>query len=41
VATRLFEGYSTSEIAVELRTTTSWVSNRLRELRDELERLGD
>jgi DNA-directed RNA polymerase specialized sigma24 family protein len=35
----LSEGFSTQEIAKKLGTTSHWVSSRLDELRDELERL--
>jgi DNA-binding Lrp family transcriptional regulator len=34
----MVDGYSKSEIAVELKTSVRWVSNRIEELRDELER---
>ena len=40
IATRLVEGYSEREIAVELGTSRSWVCARLTELRDELERIS-
>jgi hypothetical protein len=38
VATPISEGYSPIEIARELGTSLSWVSIRLDELRDEIER---
>jgi predicted transcriptional regulator len=41
MAIPISEGYSTTEVARELGTTNSWVSSRLNELRDELERLAD
>jgi hypothetical protein len=41
VATPLSEGYSTTEIARGLLgTSTHWVSDRLDELRNEIERLS-
>jgi DNA-binding CsgD family transcriptional regulator len=41
IGSRLLEGYSPREIGRQLGTTTRWVSNRLDELRDELERLNE
>jgi DNA-binding CsgD family transcriptional regulator len=40
VASPLSEGYSSTEIARGLGTSTHWVSKRLNELRAELERLN-
>jgi DNA-binding CsgD family transcriptional regulator len=39
IATPISEGYSPKEIAHELGTSPRWISDRLDELRDEIERL--
>jgi hypothetical protein len=40
IAKPISQGYSIQEVARSLGTTSHWVSSRLDELRDELERLN-